>query len=166
MQSMQEKSADISKEMTQRQSEQKELAATSHPLDDSEVQSTHHIREHQQEAQESIEEQKSQQKQLVSLKQAIIHALEDVKAKEITYIDVRKKTKLFDGVLICSAGSFVQARALAHHLIEELRTAGFQTRQPEGLESAEWVLVDCVDVVVHIMLPPIRAYYRLEEIWN
>jgi ribosome-associated protein len=164
---MQETSLDTHQEMTQRQNKEKELAISNpHPLDNSFEDNSQHIKELSQETQETADEQKTQQIKVADLKKAIINALEDVKAKEITYIDVRKKTKLFDGVIICSAGSFVQVRALAHHLAEELRLAGFETRQPEGLESAEWVLVDCVDIIVHIMLPPIRAYYRLEEIWN
>lgn len=106
------------------------------------------------------------QERTEKLKAIIIDALEDIKAKEITVINTAHKTKLFDAIVICSATSYTQTRSLAHHVATTVKAQGFSVQKTEGLEAAEWVLVDCIDIIVHIMLPPIRAYYNLEGLWN
>jgi len=101
-----------------------------------------------------------------SLVSIITNAIEDIKGKDIVCFDVSHKTKMFDHVMICSAGSYVQVRAIANHVAEEVKRLGSSVKNIEGLDSAEWVLVDCIDVIVHVMLPPIRSYYYLEELWG
>ena len=97
---------------------------------------------------------------------AVITALEDIKASHITVIDTSKLSALFGRMVIASANSPRQTRALADHVSKELKLRGAEVLSTEGEESGEWVLVDLDDVIVHIMQPAVRAYYRLEELWD
>jgi len=92
-------------------------------------------------------------------------ALEDIKARDITVLDVRKLTSLYDTLIIASADSNRQVKALAQNVRDKLKEAGAHIIGVEGEQSAEWILVDAGDVVVHIMQPAVRAYYNLEELW-
>ena len=92
-------------------------------------------------------------------------ALEDIKARDITVLDVRKLTSLYDTLIIASADSNRQVKALAQNVRDKLKEAGAHIIGVEGEESGEWVLVDAGDIVVHIMQPAVRAYYNLEELW-
>ena len=98
--------------------------------------------------------------------QAVITALEDIKASNITVIDTSKLSSLFERMIIASANSPRQTRALASHVAKELKLRGAEVLGTEGEDSGEWVLVDLDEVVVHIMQPAVRAYYRLEELWD
>jgi ribosome-associated protein len=100
-----------------------------------------------------------------TLIEIIIDALEDIKAKDIKVVNVANITSVSDHVAIASADSNRQTRALAGNVINKVREAGYTIYGSEGEESGEWVLVDCGDVVVHIMQPAIRDYYKLEELW-
>jgi len=103
---------------------------------------------------------------LKKLQKIAVTALEDIKARDITVLDVRKLTTLYDTLIIASADSNRQVNALAHHVRDELKNAGATIIGVEGEESGEWVLVDGGDIVVHIMQPAVRAYYNLEELWG
>ncbi|MCM1129153.1 MAG: ribosome silencing factor [Alistipes senegalensis] len=96
----------------------------------------------------------------------IIDALEDVKAADIALFDTSKMTGMFDRLIIASGTSNRQTKALAASVRDKVRQAGGEVVGMEGEETGEWVLVDVGDIVVHIMQPPIRAYYQLEEIWG
>ncbi|MBL8491659.1 MAG: ribosome silencing factor [Rhodocyclaceae bacterium] len=100
------------------------------------------------------------------LQKITVAALEDIKAKDIEVIDTRKLTSLFDRIVIASADSTRQVKALARNVEEKVREAGGQVYGVEGQESGEWVLVDLGDIVVHVMQPTVRAYYNLEELWH
>lgn len=102
---------------------------------------------------------------LDKLTQAAVAALEDIKARDIVVLDVKKMTALFDWIIIASADSNRQSRALANHLQEKMKALGAQVHSVEGERSGEWVLVDLGSIVVHIMQPAIRQYYNLEELW-
>ena len=97
---------------------------------------------------------------------AIVSALEDVKATEITVIDTSKLSSLFDSMVIASANSTRQTKALADNVVVKLKELGEEVYGREGEESGEWVLVDLGEVLVHIMQPATRAYYNLEELWT
>lgn len=97
---------------------------------------------------------------------AVVTALEDIKANDICVLDTSKKSPLFERMVIASANSSRQTRALADHLSKQLKLCGEQILGTEGEESGEWVLVDLGEVVVHIMQPAVRAYYQLEELWG
>lgn len=96
----------------------------------------------------------------------IIDALEDVKAADIALFDTSKMTGMFDRLIIASGTSNRQTKALAASVRDKVRQAGGEVVGIEGEETGEWVLVDTGDIIVHIMQPPIRAYYQLEEIWG
>ncbi len=100
-----------------------------------------------------------------NLADVIIGALEDIKAKDIRLINVANITSVSDHVAIASGDSNRQTRALANNVVEKVREAGYTIYGTEGELSGDWVLVDCGDVVVHIMQPTIRDYYKLEELW-
>jgi ribosome-associated protein len=97
---------------------------------------------------------------------AVVDALEDVKAQDIQVYNTQELTSLFDRVVIATASSNRQTRALAKSVEDKARQTGMVVIATEGLETGEWVLVDLGDVVVHIMQPAIRQYYNLEEIWG
>ena len=94
-----------------------------------------------------------------------VTALEDIKARDITVLDVRKLTSLYDTLIIASADSNRQVKALAQNVRDKLKDAGAHIIGVEGEQTAEWILVDAGDLVVHIMQPAVRAYYNLEELW-
>ena len=99
-------------------------------------------------------------------KKLVIAALEDIKARDILAIDVRALTAIFDWIVIASAESARQTRALARHLRDQLVDAGSAIIGTEGEDSGEWILVDAGDVVAHVMQPAVREYYNLEELWG
>lgn len=96
----------------------------------------------------------------------VIDALEDVKALDINVFDTTGLTGVFDRVIIATASSNRQTRALASHVRDTFKESGGHVISVEGEDSGEWVLVDLGDIVVHIMQPAIRQYYNLEEIWG
>ena len=100
------------------------------------------------------------------LQKIAVTALEDIKARDITVLDVRKLTSLYDTLIIATAESNRQVNALAQHVRDKLKESGAPIIGVEGEESGEWVLVDCGDIVVHVMQPAVRAYYNLEELWE
>lgn len=100
------------------------------------------------------------------LQKAVVAALEDIKARDIEVFDVKHLTSLFDRVVIASADSARQTKALANIVQERAKKIGAAVYGVEGEASGEWVLIDLGDIVVHIMQPAARAYYNLEELWN
>jgi ribosome-associated protein len=100
------------------------------------------------------------------LQASVIDALEDVKAQDIRVFDTVHLTSLFDRLAIASGTSNRQTKALAASVRDKVKENGGTVISMEGEDTGEWVLVDLGDMVVHIMQPAIRAYYRLEEIWG
>ncbi len=100
------------------------------------------------------------------LQRVVVDALEDVKAQDIRIFNTTGLSDMFDRVVIASGTSNRQTRALASSVIEKVKEAGGDIVSVEGQGAGEWVLVDCNDVIVHIMQPAYRAYYNLEEIWG
>ncbi len=100
------------------------------------------------------------------LQALVVDALEDVKAQDIRVYDTTHLTSMFDRIAIASGTSNRQTKALAASVRDKVKEAGGAIVNMEGEGTGEWVLVDLGDMVVHIMQPAIRAYYRLEEIWG
>ena len=100
------------------------------------------------------------------LQKAAVAALEDVKARDIEVFDVAHLTSLFDRMIIASADSARQLKALASHLQEKAKGAGGRVQGVEGEDGGDWALVDLGDIVVHIMQPAVRSHYNLEELWG
>ena len=105
-------------------------------------------------------------KDVRKLQKAVISALEDIKADDIQAFDVTHITAMFDRVIIASANSGRQLRALAHNVQDKARALGWRVAGIEGEDSGDWVLVDLGDIIVHIMQPAVRVHYNLEELWG
>jgi ribosome-associated protein len=102
----------------------------------------------------------------LAAKKLVISALEDIKARDIVAIDVRKLTSMFDWIVVASADSARQTKALARNVRDTLKENGGHIIGTEGEESGDWVLVDAGDIVTHVMQPAVRDYYSLEELWS
>jgi ribosome-associated protein len=100
------------------------------------------------------------------LQTLVVDALEDVKGQDITVFDTVHLTSLFDRIAVVSGTSNRQTKALAASVRDKVKDAGGDVIGMEGEDTGEWVLVDLGDMIVHIMQPAIRQYYRLEEIWG
>jgi len=100
------------------------------------------------------------------LQKVVVDALEDMKAQDIKVYDTTHLTSLFDRMCVVSGTSNRQTKALASSVREKVKENGGHVVGIEGENTGEWVLVDLGDMVVHIMQPVIRGYYRLEELWG
>ncbi|WP_297920964.1 ribosome silencing factor [Metallibacterium sp.] len=101
-----------------------------------------------------------------TLREHVLHALDELKAKEVRVIDVRGKTSIADTLVIASGTSTRHVKALADEVVRFVKKAGMLPLGVEGQTEAEWVLVDLGDVIVHVMLPRIREFYGLERLWS
>lgn len=95
-----------------------------------------------------------------------INALEDMKAQEITVLDVRGKSSMVDYMIIATGNSTRHVKSIAANLFKEFKDAGNQPLGIEGEDNGEWVLVDLADIVVHIMQRDVRDFYNLEKLWG
>jgi ribosome-associated protein len=100
------------------------------------------------------------------MEKAVVAALEDIKGRDIVVLKVAHLSPLFERMIIASADSTRQVRALADNVREKLKVLGAQVLSVEGQQTGEWVLVDLGAIIVHVMQPAIRQYYNLEELWN
>ncbi len=99
------------------------------------------------------------------LVKTVVTALEEIKANDIEVLNVAKTTSMFDYMIIASANSTRQTRALANNIQEKVKASGGKVYSVEGEQAGEWLLVDLGDVIVHIMQPTIREYYNLSALW-
>ena len=100
-----------------------------------------------------------------SLKTLVLDALEDLKAKDVTLLDVSRLTSVTDLMVVASGTSTRHVAALAGHVVERAKASGIQPLGVEGEAGADWVLVDLGDVVLHVMQPETRQLYDLERLW-
>jgi ribosome-associated protein len=100
------------------------------------------------------------------LRQQVINALDELKAKDVREIDVRGKTSIADLLVIASGTSARHVKSIADEVVKFAKQAGVMPLGVEGEQEAEWVLVDLGDVIVHVMLPRIREFYGLERLWT
>jgi ribosome-associated protein len=99
------------------------------------------------------------------LAELAVRTLADHKGQDVVILDVRGLSSLWDFFIICSGGSKRHVQALAQHLQEDLGQAGVKPLGVEGLEEGSWVLLDYVDVVIHLFIQPLRDFYDLEGLW-
>lgn len=92
-------------------------------------------------------------------------SLDDHKAEDIIVIDLRGKSSIADHMVIATGQSQRQVGAMAEHLIEILKHAGYKV-SAEGLQQGDWVLIDGGDVIIHLFRPEVRAFYNLEKMWG
>ena len=100
-----------------------------------------------------------------NIKKNVLSALEDIKAFDIVAIDIRKQVSIADYIIIASASSTRQAKALAENIRDEMQKINIPLIGIEGGSGSEWVLVDLGDIIIHIMTPTTRVHYNLEELW-
>jgi ribosome-associated protein len=98
----------------------------------------------------------------------IIKAIQDKKAENIVSLDLRKIPEaVADFFVICEATSSTQVRAIGESIEDQVRKqCGENAYKHEGYQHLQWVLIDYVNIVVHIMQPETRKFYKLEEMWN
>ncbi|NJD17927.1 MAG: ribosome silencing factor [Gemmatimonadetes bacterium] len=90
----------------------------------------------------------------------------ELKARDVVGLDLRGISSATDYFLLASGRSDVQVRAIAEHVVDELRKEGVRPTHVEGLQGGRWVLVDYVDFVVHVFHPHARDFYQLESLWG
>jgi ribosome-associated protein len=101
-----------------------------------------------------------------SLVQCIEKSLDDMKAVNVTVLDVRGLTDVADTMVIASGNSDRHVKAIADRVVYDAKQIGCRAMGVEGERDGEWALVDLGDVIVHIMLPRVREFYRLESLWD
>lgn len=100
------------------------------------------------------------------LRTLVLAALDDLKARDITEVDVRGKSNVTDLMVVASGTSSRHVKSIAEEVVKKAKQAGVPPIGVEGQREAEWVLVDLGDVVVHVMLPRTREFYGLERLWT
>lgn len=100
------------------------------------------------------------------LKKLAVDALEDLKAEDITVIDVKDKTSVTDWIIVASGSSARHVKSIANNVAVAAKEAGKPPLGSEGESDGEWVLVDMGDVIVHVMQRQVRQYYDLESLWR
>lgn len=118
-------------------------------------------------ATKSVENEQFNETETRQLIDVIAEALLEKKGEDITVLNVRELTTLTDAFVVCHAGSDVQVKALADNVAKSTREQlSEKPWHQEGLEQRRWVILDYVNVVVHIFKKELRSYYALERIWN
>lgn len=105
-------------------------------------------------------------KETAFLRKQVVAALDELKAKEVSEIDIRGRASFADLLFIVSGTSTRHVKSIADEVVKFVKKAGMMPLGVEGQKEAEWVLVDLGDIVVHIMLPRIREFYGLERLWS
>lgn len=100
------------------------------------------------------------------LLKTIKNLLEGKKAEDVVVLDVSKQTNISDYFIIATANSAVHARSLLKHLEEELEKIGVKPDHVEGAEEANWILIDFIDIIVHIFQKEWREYYDLDWLYS
>ena len=91
--------------------------------------------------------------------------LSDNKAKDITKINLEKKSSIADYMIICSGTSNRHVISLSNYLVEALKKENLNTLNVEGIRNGDWVLVDAGDIIIHLFRSEVREYYGLEKMW-
>jgi ribosome-associated protein len=105
-------------------------------------------------------------KEPLKLLNNIAQKLFDKKANNIILIDVRDVSSMTDFFLIAEGGVDRHVRALGKLVIEMMREEGEEPIHAEGLQEGDWVVIDYLDIVIHLFVPSLRDKYRMEELWQ
>lgn len=101
-----------------------------------------------------------------TLTDTVVGTLEDLKGEQITRLHVAPLTTITDDMVLCTGSSSRHVQSLAQRVVEDAKKQGVHPRGVEGMNRAEWVLVDLGTVVVHVMQAQMRALYQLEKLWD
>lgn len=96
----------------------------------------------------------------------VLTSLDDSKAEDIVSIDIQGKSSIGDYMVVASGRSHRHVAAVTDHLIKALKEAGFGFPRVEGQSSADWVLIDTGDIIVHVFRPEVREFYNIEKMWQ
>lgn len=102
---------------------------------------------------------------ITAVQDLILARLDDDKAQDVVFIDLKGKSPIADGLIVASGRSQRHVGAMADHLLRALKEAGYGKCRIEGMPSADWVLIDTGDVIVHLFRPEVRSFYNIEKIW-
>ena len=105
------------------------------------------------------------QDRIAALEELILARLDEDKAQDIVYVDLKGKTAMADGLVVASGRSHRHVGAMADHLLRALKDQGYGKARVEGMPHCDWVLIDTGDVIVHLFRPEVRAFYNIEKIW-
>ena len=103
---------------------------------------------------------------VAALGDIILARLDDDKAQDVVFIDLKDKSSVADAMIVASGRSQRHVGAMADHLLRALKDAGLGKARVEGLPHADWVLIDAGDLIVHLFRPEVRTFYNLEKIWS
>jgi len=98
-------------------------------------------------------------------KKVVRFALEK-KAMNVQLLDLRKLTSVTDFFIVCTGSTSVQVKAIADNILKSCRKDDLVVYHTEGYDSLRWVLIDLVDIVIHVFQPEVREYYQLERLWG
>jgi ribosome-associated protein len=104
--------------------------------------------------------------EIEALRDVVLQALDDMKAKDVVVLDVRSKTSITDIMIIASGTSDRHVKSIAETVAFKAKQAGETPLGSEGMDEGEWALVDLNGVVVHVMQPKVRDFYHLERLWS
>jgi len=96
----------------------------------------------------------------------VLASLDDGKGRDVKVIDIRGKCSFADFMVIASGTSERHVKALANHVVEDVKKRGLRPLGTEGGQVGDWVLVDLGDVIVHVMTVQTREFYQLEKLWE
>lgn len=96
----------------------------------------------------------------------VVDFVEDKKGGNITILDLKGISIIADFFVIVTGNTKTQTKAITDHLAEKLPQLGIPILRIEGLPEAQWVLIDCGDLVIHVMTPETRDFYSLERLWG
>jgi ribosome-associated protein len=102
----------------------------------------------------------------LTIPQVVAAALDDLKATDVSVLDVRHLTTVTDTMIVASGRSERHVRAIADEVVVQCKKEGYRPIGVEGKNVGDWVLVDLGDVVVHVMQPRAREFYNLEKLWD
>ncbi len=102
-----------------------------------------------------------------AMTQKVLNALDDLKARDVTNVDLKDKADFADRMIVASGTSNRHVKALAQEVCDQIK-ASFNEKPLgiEGIDSGEWVLVDYGHIIIHVMLPATRDFYELERLWT
>ncbi len=92
--------------------------------------------------------------------------LEDKKARDVVIIDVREQTSMTDFLVVCEGDTDRQVRSMVENLQEACKAQEIDVYHVDGMKDGTWICLDCGEVIVHVLLPGERSYYRIEDLWG
>ena len=106
------------------------------------------------------------QSRITALEDLILARLDDDKAQDVVFIDLKGKSPVADGLIVASGRSHRHVGAMADHLLRTLKDEGLGKVRVEGLPHCDWVLIDTGDMIIHLFRPEVRSFYNIEKIWS